>query len=349
MKKFRIEKRIVGDNQPCFIVAEAGINHNGDLDIAKKMVKFAKEFGADAIKFQTFKTEEFISDPKRLYSYKTRGKTIKESMYEMFKRCELSPDDYGVISDCCRKKGIIFFSTPQNVSDMEGLMGIGVPALKIGSDDLTNLPLLRSCAKQGLPIIISTGMSYLSEIEDAVDIIKKYNNKLAILHCVSSYPASHEEINLNRITTLKSRFPSAIIGFSDHSIGITACIGAVALGAKIIEKHFTLNKNVKGPDHAFSMDPRELAVLAREVRYIEEAMGSPEIFPSKNEIKMRKLCRRSLVAARDIAKDEILKEKDLFMKRPGTGVLPKDMHLVIGKRAKKSIWKDKIINFEDLI
>lgn len=349
MKEFKIQKRIIGDNQPCFIVAEAGINHNGDLNIAKKMVNAAKECGADAIKFQTFKTEEFISDPKKMYSYKTHGKIIKESMYGMFKRYELSANDYRVISDYCRKMGMIFFSTPQNVSDLKMLLDIGVSVIKVGSDDLTNLPLLEAYSKQRLPIIISTGMSYLSEVEDAVGVIGKYNKKLAILHCVSSYPTKTEEINLSRINTLKSRFPDAIIGFSDHSAGITACIGAVVFGIKILEKHFTLDRNMKGPDHLFSMDPKELGDLVREVRNIEKAIGKSEIAPSKNEMKMRKLCRRSLVAARGIAKGEVLKAKDLFAKRPGTGILPKDIHLVIGKKTKNAIKRDSSIDLEDLI
>lgn len=348
MKKFKIGRRMVGGSEPCFIVAEAGINHNGDLDIAKKMIRLAKRCGADAVKFQTFRAEEIVSNPKEAYSYKTRGKIIKESMYKMFKRYEFNPDDYRIISDYCRKMNIIFFSTPQNISDLEILLDIGVPAIKVGSDDLVNLPLLEYYAQKKLPIIISTGMSYMSEIEDAVKGIKKYNDKLAILHCVSSYPAISEEINLISINTLRSRFPGAVIGFSDHSAGITACIGAAALGVKILEKHFTLSKSMKGPDHAFSMDPRELSALVRETRYIERAMGNSDAPLSKNEMKMRKLCRRSLVAARNIARGEILKKMDLFAKRPGTGVLPKDINLLIGRRTKRPIKKDDMINFRDL-
>lgn len=349
MNRFRIGKKYIGDNEPCFIIAEAGINHNGSLNIAKKMILAAKRSGADAVKFQTFKAKEFINDPKETYSYKSQGKTVTESMLGMFKRYELSKKDFGAISSYCKKIGIIFFSTPQNISDLEILLDIGVPAIKVGSDDLTNIPLLESYAKKNLPIIISTGMSYLEEIKDAVKTIKKYNDKLAILHCISSYPARCEELNLSRISTLKAEFPDAIIGFSDHSAGITASICSVMLGAKIIEKHFTLDKFMRGPDHRFSMDPLELMSLVNGIRAMEKAIGVNEIYPSKNEMRMRKLCRRSLVAAKNIKKGKALEEKDLTTKRPGTGIMPKNMPSLIGKKTKKDIKKDEMICLKNLI
>lgn len=348
MKTFRIGRSKVGEGCPCFIIAEAGINHNGSLDTAKKMIRAAKACGADAVKFQTFKAEEFISDPKEMYSYKTCGKIIRESMYDMFKRYEFSPKVYKVISDYCKKTGITFFSTPQNISDLKILLDIGIPAIKVGSDDLVNLPLIEYYARQGLPVIISTGMAYLKEVEDAVRIVRRHNARLAILHCVSSYPAGFEEMNLARIAVLKSKFPDAIIGFSDHSMGVQASTAAAALGAKIIEKHFTLNKNMKGPDHSFSMDPQELSDLVKAVRNIEKALGTPEISPSKKEQKMRIACYRSLVAARDIRAGERLKASDLFAKRPGTGMLARDINLLINRKTKRAVKKDHMISLKDL-
>jgi len=348
MKAFKIQNKVIGEGCPSFIIAEVGINHNGDLGIAKKMIRIAKASGADAVKFQTFKASEFINDSKKTYTYKSQGKIVKESMLGMFKRYEFGREDFRIIYDYCKKTGIIFFSTPQNVSDLKILLDIGVPLIKVGSDDLTNLPLLKFYAMQKLPIIISTGMSYFEEVKEAVDLIKKYNNRLAILHCISSYPAGYEELNLSRIGTLKSKFPDAIIGFSDHSAGIMPSICAVMLGAKIIEKHFTLNKNMKGPDHRFSMDPKELASMVDGIRAMEKAIGVAHIYPSKKEMKMRRLCRRSLVAATHIKKGKILEERDLAAKRPGTGILPKDMHLLIGRMAKKDIAQDKMISLKDV-
>ncbi|WP_252250250.1 N-acetylneuraminate synthase family protein [Clostridium sp. ZBS13] len=351
MKKIKVnDYRYIGNDEPCFIIAEAGINHNGDIDIAKKMIDIAKECGVDAIKFQTFKAEEFISNKKEMYTYKSQGKEITESMYEMFKRYEFTKSEWLEIASYCNDKDIIFFSTPQNPSDLDFLLQIvELPVIKVGADDLTNLELMSYYASKSKPMIISAGMAYISEIEDAVEVIRKENNEeLIILHCVSSYPAGAEEVNLNKMNTIKHAF-EVITGFSDHTIGTTASIGAVTLGAKVIEKHFTLDKNMNGPDHWFSSDAEEIKKLVNDIRYIERALGSSQVKPTKNELETRKVGRRSIVAAGNIKKGDTLTEELLIFKRPGTGINPKFKKMLVGRTAKCNINIDEVIDFEKLI
>jgi N-acetylneuraminate synthase len=348
MPNIKIQDKIISEKSSTFIIAEAGINHNGDVKLAKKMIDAVKESGADAIKFQTFKAGEFVSDKKQVYEYISQGKKVKESMYEMFKRCELKERDYIEISEYCKKNKVIFFSTPQNMSDLDFLMTLGVPVIKVGSDDLTNLPLLADFASRGLPIMISTGMSYIDEIDEAVQTIKKRNNKLVIFHCISSYPAMPDELNLNNIITLKKRYPDCIIGFSDHSEGTYAAYAAVALGAKVYERHFTLDKDMAGPDHKFSANPQELKLIVKNIRDIEKALGGFEVKPTANEMHMRKLCRRSVVAAKDLKKWQVLTKAELTLKRPGTGIKPKELESLIGKKLKKDIRKDELIKLKHL-
>jgi len=348
MKKIAIGNKKIGEGERCFVVAEAGINHNGDMDLARKMIDAAKECGADAIKFQTFKANEFVGDKKKTYTYETQGKKARESMFEMFKRYEFSKKQFRELAGYCKRKDIIFFSTPQNISDLELLLDIGVPVIKVGSDDLTNLPLMRNYARRKLPMLISTGMSYLSEIAEAVETIEKINDQIVIFYCVSSYPADPKEVNLNRIRTLTLAFPNAIIGFSDHTIGSVAAVGAVVLGVMIIEKHFTLDRNLFGPDHRFSADPQEFKQLVWDVRNIEYSLGTTAFSPSLSEQKMRGLARRSVVAKRNIRRGKLIDRKDLACKRPGIGIAPRNLDFVIGRKAKSTILKDQLIKQEDL-
>jgi len=348
MKQIKIGNRLIGEECPCFIIAEAGINHNGDISIAKKMIDLAVDCGVDAVKFQTFTAKEFISNEDEIYEYKSEGKTVKESMLKIFERNEFSEEEWREIADYCKKKKVIFFSTPQNLSNLEVLLKIRVPTIKVGSDDLINLPLLEEYSKKGLPMIISTGMAYLSEIDEAIRIIKKNNKELAVLHCVSSYPAEFEELNLRKINTLKKAFPGCVIGFSDHSKGTMAGIVAVILGAKILEKHFTLDKNMPGPDHWFSADPKELKDLVKGVRNIEKSLGSSEIKPVEKEIEMRGICHRSIVASQSIKKGEILTKENITMKRPGTGLAPKFIDFIVGRKAKQDMRKGELITLENL-
>jgi len=343
----KIGERLIGKNQPCFIIAEVGINHNGDLETAKKMIEAAKGCEVDAIKFQTFKAEEFVSEKGQEYEYTSQGKKVKESMLEMFKRHEFTKEEWREIAYYCKEKEILFFSTPQNPSDLEILMEIGVPVIKIGSDDLTNLPLLEEYAKKGLPLIISTGMAEMPEVDDAVDTIKKHNDELAILHCISSYPADFEELNMNVITILKQRFPDCVIGFSDHSEGSMASVVSTALNSKIFEKHFTLDKSMKGPDHHFSADPGELRKIVESIRLTEKMLGGYEKKPTKKEESMKEVARRSIVAINDIKRGDVFTPENIGLKRPGTGISPKRYAKIIGKKATQDVSKGNLLKEED--
>ena len=347
--KMKIGNRFVGSGEPVFIIAEAGINHNGDLDLAKKMIDETKKCGVDAIKFQVFKAEEFVSDPNNTYTYKSQGTLITEPMLEMFKRCEFEVDGWKEIFEYCKNKDIGFFATPQNPSDLDFILSIvDMPVIKVGSDDLTNLELLGYYAKKNKPLIISAGMAYISEIEDAVNTIQNTGNMdLIVLHCVSSYPTDAEEINLRKMLTIKQAF-DVIVGFSDHTIGSAAAVGAVALGAKVIEKHFTLDKNLPGPDHWFSANPDEMRKLVDEIRFIEKALGSGIIEPTPKELEMRKIARRSIVASKDLSEGDIITGDTVDFKRPGTGLSPKFMEYIIGKTAKVNIKKNEQITFDKL-
>ncbi len=312
------------------------------------MIDAAKKSGVDAIKFQTFKGKDFVRDEKETYTYESKGKTIKESMLKMFERYEFNEDEWKEIADYCKIKRIIFFSTPQNISDLELLIKLGTPAIKVGSDDFVNLPLLEEYSKKNLPMIISTGMAYESEIDDAIKTIEKNNKNIAILHCVSSYPTDTKDLNLRKITTLKEKYPNYVIGFSDHSQGTLAAEISIALGAKVFEKHFTLDNSMGGPDHRFSANPVELKEIVTKLRQVEKTLGNGELKPNKNEIEMRKICHRSVIASRKILKDETLTVKNITLKRPGNGLPPKYYKKVIGKKAKKDIKKNELISLEEI-
>lgn len=347
-ENLKIGKKLVGQGFPVYIIAEAGINHNGSVDCAKEMIRCAKNCGVDAIKFQIFKAAEFVSNSKDLYTYHSQGKPVTESMLEMFRRYEFTSDEWEEIFSFCKKQKIDFFATPQNPSDLDFLLTIvDVPVIKVGSDDLTNLELMAYYAKKGKPLIISAGMAYLGEIEDAVNVIRESGNpELAVLHCISSYPTEAGDIHLRKMLTLRQAF-NVVTGFSDHTRGSVAAIGAVALGASIIEKHFTMDKNMAGPDHWFSSDPKELADLVHSIRYIERSMGNPQIRPTEKESDMRSLARRSIVASMAIKKGDTITRDSIDFKRPGTGLPPKYLPYIIGRKAKSWIRKNSQILFDN--
>ncbi len=349
IEKLKIGNRLIGTGEPVYIIAEIGINHNGDVQLAKQMISLVKSCGVDAIKFQIFKSEEFVSSPEDMYTYISQGKSVTESMLAMFKRYEFNADDWKEIFRFCQEETIDFFATPQNPSDLDFLLSlVDVPAIKVGSDDLTNLELLDYYARKGKPLIISAGMAYLSEIEDAVNTIRETgNNDLAVLHCISSYPTEAEDIHLRKMDTIRRAF-NVVTGFSDHTRGSTAAIGAVTLGASIIEKHFTLDKNLPGPDHWFSANPEELKELVDGIRFIEKAKGQTSIAPTQKECEMRKLARRSIVASTDIAKGEIIQRHYIDFKRPGTGLPPKYLKYILGRKARLDIKKNDRITFDNI-
>jgi len=332
-----------------FIIAEAGVNHNGDLKLARKMIDAVKDSGADCIKFQTFKAEEFVADKNLAYTYKSQGKKITEPQLTMFKRWEFSKKEWREIIDYCKRKKVAFATTAQNPSDLEMILSLAKPPfLKVGSDDLTNLGLLKYYAKKGMPMVISAGMSYAEEIGDAVAAIRKAgNNDITVLHCISSYPAQAAEVNLRKIPAIKDRF-KVKIGFSDHTMGGAAAIGAVCFGAEVIEKHFTLSHNLPGPDHWFSMEPAELKKFVQDIRFIEKALGDSVLVPTANEMKVSKIARRSVVAARSIKAGAKITADDLECKRPGTGLAPKYLPKIISKIAKRNFKKDQIFTKKDL-
>ncbi|MFQ5866771.1 MAG: N-acetylneuraminate synthase [bacterium] len=346
MKKIRINNRWIGDKEPVFIIAEAGVNHNGKLCLAKKLVDIAKEAGADAVKFQTFKPEDLAipNTPKVGYQRKySRGNT----QFEMLKKLELKYEDFQALKEYCDKKGIIFLSTPHTESTIDFLKDL-VPAYKIASGDLTNLPLLQKVAKKKKPIILSTGMSNLEEVKEAVKVIKdKGNRKIILLHCVSNYPASLKEVNLYALELLREKFDS-IVGFSDHTQGSIASIVAIALGAKVIEKHFTLSRKLYGPDHKTSLDRKEFIDFVRLLRQTESILGERRKSVQEGELENRKIARKSVVARINIPKGTLIKREILDIKRPGTGIASKELYKVIGKKANRNILKDTLIKWEYL-
>jgi N-acetylneuraminate synthase/N,N'-diacetyllegionaminate synthase len=270
----RIGDRPVGRGHPALIIAEVGVNHNGDLDTALKMVDAVAQAGADCVKFQTFSAEEFINDSNETYEYVSQGKVVRESMLEMFRRLELKREAFAALFKRARERGLIPLSTPTDRQAVDLLGELGAPAYKVGSDDLVYTQFLDYVARKGKPMIISTGMATAKDVERAVETIRQAgNDQHVILHCVSLYPTPENEVNLRKVETLREQYGN-LVGFSDHSWGITAALGAVALGACVIEKHFTLDRNMSGPDHRFSADPAELKSLVSEIRRLESNLGT---------------------------------------------------------------------------
>ena len=344
---FVISGREIGINKPPYCIAEVGINHNGSLDLAKKMIKEAKEAGADAVKFQTFKAEKFCGDPNQMYTYKSQGKEVTEPMLEMFKRYELPEKDWTEIKAYSDKVGITFFSTPQNKSDLEILQRVGVPAIKIGSDDFTNLPLIRDYKDTGLPIILSCGMSNLSEVHQALQAANWFEDyPVALLLCTSQYPTPPVDVNILKLQTLQNSFPGLLTGFSDHTEGPLAASLAVSLGAKIFEKHFTLDKKFKGPDHWFSAEPNELSEWVKNIHSANMMLGDPIIQPTKAELLNKKEFQRVIVASTEINSGDVFNEHNLEMRRVsgGNGLHSNMYSYLLGRKAWKHFNKLETID-----
>ncbi len=335
--------RAVGSGFPCFIIAEAGVNHNGSLDMARQLIDAAAEAGADAVKFQTFNAEKLVGSGVSKAEYQLKTTDPDESQLTMLRRLEFSMDSHRVLRDYSDEKGILFLSTPFDQESVDLLDQLGIPVFKISSGDITNWPLLKYIAKKGKPIILSTGMSYLEEVSEAIRLIfETGNDQVSVLHCVSNYPANPEDINLQAMATMAKSFRLPV-GYSDHTLGIEISFAAVACGACIIEKHFTLDRALPGPDHAISILPQELAALTRGVRLISGALGNGEKIPAKSEKKSREVARRSLVASCDIAPGTVIEEPMILCMRPGTGLSPIYCDWVIGRRAKVKIMANQLI------
>lgn len=332
MDVITVGNRLVGTDYPCFIVAEIGINHNGDLGLAKKTIDAAVSMGADAVKFQNYRTEDFISNQDLMYEYVSQGNRVVESQYDMFKRYELTSEALQTLKDYCDFRGISFHSTPTSKSGVDDLVRLGSPLLKNGSDYLTHLPLITYMGQTGLPTVLSTGMATLAEIDDAVRAFRTTaNHQLLLLHCTSAYPTPAEEVHLRKIPTLRSAF-NCLVGFSDHTIDNTAAIGAVTLGACWLEKHFTLDKSLPGPDHQFSADPLEFQALVSAIRSIEKNLGTAALGASAIETESRHRFRLSCVAAHDLSSGHSLVDSDIEFRRPGTGLPAKAQSWLVGRK-----------------
>ncbi|KTS72110.1 hypothetical protein NS274_21965 [Pseudomonas oryzihabitans] len=347
-RPFAIAGREIGPAHPPYCIAEVGINHNGDLDTALRLIEVAKSAGADAVKFQTFKAEEFCGDPLQAFTYTSQGRSVTEPMLEMFRRHEFSPAQWRLIAEHCRDCGITFFSTPQNPSDLELLLRIGVPAVKVGSDDFSNLPLLRHYATTGLPLILSCGMSDLADVHTALETVGWFSGTpVALLLCTSQYPTPDEDVNLAKLSTLQGAFPGLVIGFSDHTRDALAASVAVGRGACIFEKHFTLDRDLPGPDHWFSETPDSLRLWISAIRRSANLLGSPYLRPTTAEADMRVLARRSLVALTDVAVGERFTLGNLGLRRPGDGLSPALYEAVLGSRALRSLTKGERLQLGD--
>ena len=326
-----------GVRKPCLLIAEIGINHNGDMGLAREMIMEAGRAGANAVKFQNYITEDFLSDGTLTYTYTSMGKEVTESQYDMFKRCELSEENLEFLKDCCDRAGVLFFSTPTNEEGIEKLERLGTAYLKNGSDYLGHLPLIRHMARTRISTILSTGMAVESEIADAVKTFRESGgDDLTLMVCTSSYPTEKEHVNLRRIPMMAEKF-CCKVGFSDHTQGWEAAVAAVCLGAWMIEKHFTTDCSLPGPDQYFSSDPMEFAEMVRRVREIEIMLGSSCLQPTPSEIIAREQYRLSCVAAHDLSVGYTLQCDDIALRRPATGMPPKNRGLLIGATLVRSI------------
>lgn len=343
-----IGERKVGPGHPCFIIAEAGVNHNGSLEMARQLVDMAVQAGADAVKFQTFKAERIVARdaPKAEYQVRNTGNT--ESQFEMISRLELSPEMHRDLWNYCNGLGILFMSSPFDQQSADLLADLDVAVFKIPSGELTNLPFLDHVAQKGKPMIVSTGMANLSEVETAIHTIHQANNRdLMLLHCLSNYPADPADVNLKAMATMTMAF-QVPVGYSDHTTGIEVSLAAVALGACIIEKHFTLDRNLPGPDHPASLEPEELASMVRGIRTIEASLGHGRKEPAASEANTAAVARKSLVAAQDLPAGQRLTEAHITVKRPGTGLPPSMITHVLGRTTRVAVPAETLITLEML-
>ncbi|EPH5975493.1 N-acetylneuraminate synthase [Campylobacter upsaliensis] len=326
------------------IIAEAGVNHNGDINLAKKLIEQAAKAGADVVKFQTFKANSCVSVSAKKAKYQLETTAKEESQLEMIQKLELSYESHFELMKHCKKHGIAFLSTPFDLESVEFLRGLDLPYFKIPSGEITNLPYLKAVAKCKKKVLLSTGMANLGEIEAALEILRKNGTRnITLLHCNTEYPTPFEDVNLNALKTLKEAFKLEV-GYSDHTEGIVASLGAVALGAVVIEKHFTLDKTMEGPDHRASLEFEELRALCKGIRELEKALGSGIKKASKSEVKNKIIARKSLVAKREIQKGEKFSIENLTTKRPGSGISAMRYEEYLGKRALKTYKKDELIN-----
>ncbi|SMC39421.1 N-acetylneuraminate synthase [Sporomusa malonica] len=326
-----------------YIIAEAGVNHNGNLELAKKMVYKAKEAGADCIKFQTFVSKNVVSKNANKADYQKQQTKADESQLAMLQKLELTFNDFVKLNNYCKDQGIQFLSTPFDFDSIDFLASLDMGIWKIPSGEITNLPYLVKIAKMHKPIIMSTGMSTISEIEDAMSILRENGSgEITLLHCTTEYPTPYTDVNLKAMDTLKEKF-NVPIGYSDHTKGIEIPVAAAAIGATVIEKHFTLDRNMEGPDHKASLEPCELKAMVNAIRNTELAIGIAEKKVTESEKKNIAIARKSIVASRDIKRGEVFTPDNLTVKRPGNGISPMRWFEVLGKTAKCDFEEDELI------
>ncbi|PJZ70295.1 N-acetylneuraminate synthase [Leptospira perolatii] len=327
------------------IIAEAGVNHNGNIAMAHQLIDVAADAGADVVKFQTFEAKSLVTKFAAKAEYQSRTTDANESQYEMLKRLELSKENHRELIDHCVKRGIIFLSTAFDLESLRFLNQLNLGMFKIPSGEITNLPYLEEVGSYRKPIILSTGMSWLKEIEEAIFILEQSGtprNRITVLHCNSEYPTQMEDVNLRAMLTIRNAFDVAV-GYSDHTPGIEVSIAAVALGASVIEKHFTLDSNLPGPDHKASLEPEELFRMVSAIRNIEVSLGDGIKRPTRSESKNIAIARKSVVAAKSIRSGEIFTKDNLTTKRPGYGISPMHIKDVLGKKASRDFSEDEMI------
>lgn len=330
----------------CYIIAEAGVNHNGSLKLAKDLISVAADAGADAVKFQTFKAEKLVTGSARKAGYQEAAVGENGGQLEMLKRLEMDGAMHHELIDYAKVKGIQFLSTAFDLESLATLNEFGLPMFKIPSGEITNFQLLKAVAQLGKPVVLSTGMADLGEIEQAIEVLLAFGSQredITVLHCTTAYPTPIEEVNLKAMLTIGAAFPGVAIGYSDHTLGIEVAMAAVALGARLIEKHITLDKGMEGPDHQASLEPEDLRKMVQGIRGVEKALGHGRKERTESEKSNMTAARKSLVAAKAISKGELFSEENLTMKRPGGGISPMEWPRVIGIRAKSAFEADEMI------
>jgi N-acetylneuraminate synthase/N,N'-diacetyllegionaminate synthase len=348
MAAVTIGNRRIGPGAPVFVIAEAGVNHNGQIELARRLIDSAVEAGADAVKFQTFKAEYVATPtaPKAAYQLQTTART--ESQLDMLRRLELAPAAYRELQTYCQQRGVLFMSTPFDEGSADLLDDLDVPLFKIASGEITNWPFLKYVAQKGKPLILSTGMSYLSEVDEAVRLIRDTGNEqLVLLHCVSNYPANPADANLRAMHTMATAL-QVPVGYSDHTPGLAVTLAAVALGACVIEKHFTVDKSLPGPDHRASLEPSELRAMVEGIKTVEQALGSGTKLPAQAEASNRQSVRRSLAAARAIPAGAMLSAEMLRVLRPAAGIAPAHLAQVVGRRTQRPLAAGQLLTWSDL-